>query len=204
MLQTSTDNKDLTCAESLEAFQVLYPTARSVEEVLRLIGLEDRADARARDLSGGQRRRLDVGLGIIGRPEVLFLDEPTTGFDAEARRQFWSMIEGLKSEGVTIVLTTHYLDEAEALADDVAIIAGGKIMARGTPTAIGGRDHAQAIVRYRSSTGDLVEETTDRPTELVGRLLGQFGELPELTVTRPSLEDIYLHLVHQSGQEISA
>ncbi len=198
VLQTSTDVKDLSCNEVLEAFGILYPTARTPGEVLTLIGLEDRGKARVKDLSGGQRRRLDVGLGIVGRPELLFLDEPTTGFDAEARRQFWSMIEGLKAEGTTIVLTTHYLDEAEALADDVAIIGAGRIMAQGAPQKIGSRDHDLATVRWRNPDGLVVEEQTDRPDQRVAQLMGEFGALPDLTVTKPTLEDVYLRLIHEA------
>ncbi len=195
VLQASTDNAQLTCAEVLTSFAALYPSARPTDEVLKLVGLTDEADRRARHLSGGQRRRLDVALGIIGRPEVLFLDEPTIGFDAEARRQFWQMIKDLRAEGTTIVLTTHYLDEAEELADDVAIIAGGVIRAQGPPASIGGRSEALALVRFRLGDGTWIERESATPTELVASLAAEHGELADLTVTRPSLEDVYLSLI---------
>ena len=195
VLQEAGDNADLSCVEVLRAFATFYPSSRSVDEVLGLVGLSEQAEARVRVLSGGQRRRLDVGLGIIGRPELLFLDEPTTGFDAEARRQFWSMIRGLRAEGTTIVLTTHYLDEAEELADDVAVIADGEIRAQGPPATIGGRDDAEALVRYRLEDGSLFEQRTATPAALVASLQSLYGELPELTITRPSLEEIYLALI---------
>ena len=195
VLQEAGDNADLSCVEVLRAFATFYPSSRSVDEVFGLVGLSEQAEARVRVLSGGQRRRLDVGLGIIGRPELLFLDEPTTGFDAEARRQFWSMIRGLRAEGTTIVLTTHYLDEAEELADDVAVIADGEIRAQGPPATIGGRDDAEALVRYRLEDGSLFEQRTATPAALVASLQSLYGELPELTITRPSLEEIYLALI---------
>ena len=195
VLQEAGDNADLSCVEVLRAFATFYPSSRSVDEVLGLVGLSEQAEARVRVLSGGQRRRLDVGLGIIGRPELLFLDEPTTGFDAEARRQFWSMIRGLRAEGTTIVLTTHYLDEAEELADDVAVIADGEIKAQGPPATIGGRDDAAALVRCRLEDGSLFEQRTATPATLVASLQSLHGELPELTITRPSLEEIYLALI---------
>jgi ABC-2 type transport system ATP-binding protein len=200
VLQSTGDNAELSCAEVLRSLATLYPNPRDVDEVLSLIGLADRADARARQLSGGQRRRLDVGLGIIGRPEVLFLDEPTTGFDAEARRQFWSMIKDLRQEGTTIVLTTHYLDEAEELADDVAVIAAGLIRAQGPPSSIGGRNDALALVRFRLGDGSYFEERTATPAELVAAKRAAMGELADLTVTRPSLEDFYLALIHDEEQ----
>jgi ABC-2 type transport system ATP-binding protein len=206
VLQSSTDNGDLTPSEVLHAFAVLYPKARAVDEVLELVGLTEQAGQRARNLSGGQRRRLDVGLGIVGRPEVLFLDEPTTGFDAEARQQFWAMIKGLRSEGTTIVLTTHYLDEAEELADMVAVIASGAIRAVGPPQTIGGRDEASATVRFKLPTGAWWSQETDTPSALVASLVAEHGELSDLTVTRPSLEDIYLAMVreeHPSEPELS-
>ena len=195
VLQASTDNAQLTCDEVLSSFATLYPCPRSPSEVLDLVGLSDQGDRRARLLSGGQRRRLDVALGIIGRPEVLFLDEPTTGFDAEARRQFWGMIKHLRTEGTTIVLTTHYLDEAEELADDVAIIGSGVIRAQGPPDSIGGRSHAEALVRFRLENGCWFERETAAPAELVAALAREHGELNDLTVTRPSLEDVYLSLI---------
>ena len=201
VLQASTDNAQLTCTEVLHSFAALYPTPRPTGEVLELVGLSDEAGRRARHLSGGQRRRLDVALGIIGRPEVLFLDEPTIGFDAEARRQFWQMIKDLRAEGTTIVLTTHYLDEAEELADDVAVIAAGVIRAQGPPATIGGRNDALALVRFRRGDGSWFERESAAPAELVAALTAEHGELTDLTVTRPSLEDVYLSLIRDEVLE---
>jgi ABC-2 type transport system ATP-binding protein len=166
-----------------------------VEEVINSVGLDEKRGALIRTLSGGQRRRLDVGLGIIGSPELLFLDEPTTGFDPEARRAFWALIQSLREGGTTILLTTHYLDEAEALADRVAVITRGKILEVSTPTQLGGRASAQARVQWKSN-GVIQEELSDNPTEVVRRLAAQFpDEIPELQVLRPSLEDIYLSMI---------
>jgi ABC-2 type transport system ATP-binding protein len=157
--------------------------------------LKEKEGALIRNLSGGQRRRLDVALGIIGNPELLFLDEPTTGFDPEARRAFWALIQQLRSDGTTILLTTHYLDEAEALADRVAVINSGVIIEVSTPADLGGRATSQATVQWRD--GDSIKsEKTDNPTALVSSLSSTFnGEIPELIVTRPSLEDIYLEMI---------
>ena len=153
-----------------------------------------------RNLSGGQRRRLDVALGSIGSPELLFLDEPTTGFDPEARRAFWSLIDGLRNDGTTIVLTTHYLDEAEALADRVAVINHGQIIEVSTPTQLGGRSTSKALVQWRDN-GELKSEETENPTALVSSLTTQFsGEIPELSISRPSLEDIYLKMIGQANE----
>jgi ABC-2 type transport system ATP-binding protein len=159
------------------------------------VGLKEKEHALIRNLSGGQRRRLDVALGIIGNPELIFLDEPTTGFDPEARRAFWSLIKSLRSDGATIVLTTHYLDEAEALADRVAVINRGVIVEISTPADLGGRATSQATVQWRD--GDQIKsEKTDNPTAVISSLAARFnGEIPELVVTRPSLEDIYLEMI---------
>jgi ABC-2 type transport system ATP-binding protein len=146
-------------------------------------------------LSGGQQRRLDVALGIIGRPELLFLDEPTTGFDPEARRQFWALIEDLKKSGTTIVLTTHYLDEAEALTDRVVVIAGGVIRAMGAPSTLCGRSSAASIISWQED-GDTKSQPSSTPTQTIAELGARFGgEVPGLLVQRPSLEDIYLKLI---------
>jgi ABC-2 type transport system ATP-binding protein len=195
VLQSTADAGDLTVIETLAHFAKYYSKARDVDEVITSVGLDEKRNALIRTLSGGQRRRLDVGLGIIGSPELLFLDEPTTGFDPEARRAFWSLIESLRKGGTTILLTTHYLDEAEALADRVAVITRGKILEVSTPAQLGGRASAKARVQWKSN-GVMQEELTDNPTEVVRKLSAQFpGEVPELQVLRPSLEDIYLSMI---------
>jgi ABC-2 type transport system ATP-binding protein len=195
VLQSSADAGDLTVIETIDHFSGYYSNARNVDEVIHSVGLTEKAGALIRNLSGGQRRRLDVALGIIGNPELLFLDEPTTGFDPEARRAFWSLIQKLRSDGTTILLTTHYLDEAEALADRVAVINKGVIIEVSTPADLGGRATSQATVSWRD--GETVKaEKTDNPTTLVTQLSARFGgEVPELIVTRPSLEDIYLEMI---------
>jgi ABC-2 type transport system ATP-binding protein len=192
---TSTDWPEITVREAIHQFALFYPNPRDPEEVLNLVGLAGRGRSRIRQLSGGMARRLDVALGIVGAPELLFLDEPTTGFDPEARRAFWSMIEGLHGDGTTIVLTTHYLDEAEALADRVAVIASGRIRATGTPASIGGRDTAEATITWQESGRSRSTRTT-APTKAVTELAARLGgEIPGLSVTRPTLEDIYLELI---------
>jgi ABC-2 type transport system ATP-binding protein len=195
VLQTSADAGDLTVFETINHFHGYYSNPRDVDEVINSVGLREKENALIRNLSGGQRRRLDVALGIIGNPELIFLDEPTTGFDPEARRAFWSLIKSLRSDGATIVLTTHYLDEAEALADRVAVINRGVIVEISTPADLGGRATSQATVAWRD--GDQIKsEKTDNPTAVVSSLAARFnGEIPELVVTRPSLEDIYLEMI---------
>ncbi len=201
VLQQVNDLGDLTVAESLTHFAGYYPDPRPVDEVLAQVGLMAKAGARGRTLSGGQRRRLDVGLGIIGRPELLFLDEPTTGFDPEARREFWALIETLRAEGTTILLTTHYLDEAEALADQVGVINRGRVVAFDVPGELGGRHQGQARVSW-TEEGVSRTQSTDAPTALVTDLAARFGgEVPHLTVSRPSLEDTYLRLVDDPSVE---
>ena len=195
VLQSSRASDELTVAESVTHFGSFYPSPRPTADVLALVGLDEKASARAGKLSGGQQRRLDVALGIVGRPELLFLDEPTTGFDPEARRQFWDLVRVLRDEGTTILLTTHYLDEAEALSDRVAVLAGGRIRALGAPASLGGRELAPAVVRWTEG-GERRETRTPTPTVFVGELAARFGgEVPELTVTRPTLEDVYLELI---------
>ncbi|WP_370944902.1 ABC transporter ATP-binding protein [Amycolatopsis sp. cg5] len=194
VLQTANDAAELTVAETVRHFARYYADARDPDEVIEKVGLTAKAKSRVETLSGGQRRRVDVALGIIGRPELLFLDEPTTGFDPEARRQFWDLISGLAAEGTTILLTTHYLDEAEALADRVAVIARGRIVAEGTPQNLGGREKAEAVVSWVDANG-AHSEHTNFPTKLINQLSTGGRELAELTVTRPSLEDIYLDLI---------
>jgi ABC-2 type transport system ATP-binding protein len=192
---TAAEWPELTVREVAGHFASFYPDPRNPDEVLALVGLAGKGRSRVRQLSGGMIRRLEVALGLIGNPELLFLDEPTTGFDPEARRAFWSMIEGLSGDGTTILLTTHYLDEAEALADQVAVIADGRILARGTPAGIGGRDTATATVTWQDNDGPR-SVRTDSPTKTVAELAVRFGgEVPRLTVTRPTLEDIYLELI---------
>ncbi len=195
VLQTSSDAGDLTVLETINHFSGYYSNPREVDEVIYSVGLKEKESALIRNLSGGQRRRVDVALGIIGNPELIFLDEPTTGFDPEARRAFWSLIKKLRSDGATILLTTHYLDEAEALADRVAVINKGVIVEVSTPAELGGRATSQATVQWRD--GDQIKsQRTDNPTELVSTLSSRFnGEVPELIVTRPSLEDIYLEMI---------
>ena len=195
VLQSSNDTLELSPREALSHFASYYSNPRDVDEVIALVGLEEKADNRARTLSGGQRRRLDVGLGIIGRPELLFLDEPTTGFDPEARRAFWLLIRKLKDEGTTILLTTHYLDEAEALADRVAVMNHGEILEISTPALLGGRADARATVSW-SEGGISHKEETATPTEFVKNLAAKLGgEISELSVHRPTLEDIYLSMI---------
>jgi ABC-2 type transport system ATP-binding protein len=195
VLQTSADAGDLTVFETINHFHGYYSNPRDVDEVINSVGLKEKEHALIRNLSGGQRRRLDVALGIIGNPELIFLDEPTTGFDPEARRAFWSLIKSLRSDGATIVLTTHYLDEAEALADRVAVINKGVIAEISTPTDLGGRATSQATVQWRDGA-QIKSEKTDNPTAVISSLAARFnGEIPELVVTRPSLEDIYLEMI---------
>jgi ABC-2 type transport system ATP-binding protein len=195
VLQSSSDAGDLTVFETINHFSGYYSNPRDVEEVINSVGLKEKESALIRNLSGGQRRRLDVALGIIGNPELIFLDEPTTGFDPEARRAFWALIKKLRGDGATILLTTHYLDEAEALADRVAVINKGVIVEVSTPAELGGRATSQATVQWRDSD-QIKSEKTDNPTALVASLATRFnGEVPELIVTRPSLEDIYLEMI---------
>jgi ABC-2 type transport system ATP-binding protein len=195
VLQSAADAGDLTVTETVEHFRGYYSKPRNTDEVIAAVGLENKTGALIRNLSGGQRRRLDVALGIIGSPELLFLDEPTTGFDPEARRAFWALIEQLRGDGTTILLTTHYLDEAEALADRVAVINNGLIVEVSTPAELGGRATSKALISWRDGS-QVKSEESDNPTSVVTRLTTQFGgEIPELTVTRPSLEDIYLKMI---------
>ena len=199
VLQTASDAGSFKVREIVKHFSAFYANPRDVDQVIEAVGLTAKRNSLVLELSGGQRRRLDVALGIIGNPELLFLDEPTTGFDPEARRAFWSLIRDLKAGGTTILLTTHYLDEAEELADRVAVIAAGKIIEVSTPALLGGRSTAKATITWLGKSG-LESEESDNPTALVTKLAGQFGgEIPELTITRPSLEDIYLKMI--GGQD---
>lgn len=201
----SQDTADLglyTPRELLRSFAPLYPNPRAVDEALALVGLTEHANRRANKLSGGQKRRLDVALGIIGRPALLFLDEPTTGFDPEARRQFWKMLETLAAEGTAILLTTHYLEEAARLADRVGVLAGGTIVAEAPPQLLGGPDARVPVVRWRDRNGVMREVRTHSPAQLVAEISDRTTDLSsalpepeELEIRRPSLEDIYLELI---------
>ena len=194
VLQDADDAADLTVGEMVRHVAGFYPDPRPVAEVIDLVGLAEKTRSKIRTLSGGQRRRVDVALGIVGRPELLFLDEPTTGFDPAARRQFWDLIRALATEGTTILLTTHYLEEAEALADRLAVLAEGRIVAEGTPATLGGRAAAGAKVSWRENGAQRTEQVAD-PTDLIRQLVESRADLSTLTVTRPTLEDIYLGLL---------
>jgi ABC-2 type transport system ATP-binding protein len=198
VLQQASDLQDLTVEESVRHFAGYYPTHRDVDEVIDAVGLSEKRRTRGGQLSGGQRRRLDVALGIIGRPELLFLDEPTTGFDPEARHEFWELITQLRDEGTTILLTTHYLEEAEVLADRVAVICRGRVIACDVPSRLGGRDESFATVAWAENGAEQRVDTPE-PTAEVARLAARFGgEVPGLEVLRPSLEDVYLSLIDTS------
>ncbi|MFI5042037.1 MAG: ABC transporter ATP-binding protein [Acidimicrobiales bacterium] len=209
----------LTVREVLTRNAGFYPSPRSVDEVLHLIGLEDTSTNRVKTLSGGQQRRLDLGLGIIGSPELIFMDEPTTGFDPSARRGAWEVVHQLTRGGATVILTTHYMDEAEALANRVAVIARGKIVAEGTPATIGGRDVGEVTIRFRLPAGAAVSDLPVAPAgvngdvveirtldelallhDLTGWALERRVELAGLTVNRLSLEEVYLRLTGQSPE----
>jgi ABC-2 type transport system ATP-binding protein len=197
VLQSCRLDPYLTVRESLALYAGYYDAPRPIEETIELVGLTGKADARASSLSGGQQRRLDVGMALIGDPELLFLDEPTTGFDPSARRQAWETIAGLRELGKTVFLTTHYMDEAQRLADRVTIISGGEIVARGTPEDLGDRESRPARISYREGGREVALETTtpvQTLNELTGRALAEGLELEGLEVTRPSLEDVYLEL----------
>jgi ABC-2 type transport system ATP-binding protein len=196
VLQSSSLYPSLTVRESLRVFGGYYANPRDPDDVIEIIGLTDKADARCRTLSGGQKRRLDLGLALIGNPELVFLDEPTTGFDPGARRAAWETIRNLRSLGTTILLTTHYLDEAEQLSDRVAVLREGRIVRVGTPAELTG-DASQTEIRYRLN-GELIVEETEEPTrrlyELTAEAVSRGEELRDLEVRRPTLEDVYLEL----------
>jgi ABC-2 type transport system ATP-binding protein len=201
VLQSSGFYPRLTVREAVEHFAKPYPRPRDPGETIDMVGLGEKADDRSGQLSGGQRRRLDLALALVGDPELVFLDEPTTGFDPAARRTAWNALRRLKELGKTVLLTTHYLEEAQALADRVAIVKDGRIVAEGPPSEVGsGRS------RYRvsyMSNGRRVELETDDPTELLHRLtrdaLARGERLEGLEVTRPSLEDVYLELTAEAA-----
>jgi ABC-2 type transport system ATP-binding protein len=202
VLQSGRLDPYLTVRESLDLYAGYFRAPLPTEDVLALIGLEGKADERTSRLSGGQQRRLDVGMALVGDPELLFLDEPTTGFDPSARRQAWDVIAGLRDLGKTVFLTTHYMDEAQRLADRVTIIAAGQIVARGTPQDLGERESAETTIRYRSDGQDVVVRTaTPVQTlhELTAAALASGEVLEGLEVTRPSLEDVYLELTADSA-----
>jgi ABC-2 type transport system ATP-binding protein len=216
VLQESEPERDLTVAECLRLYAGYYPSPRDVDEVVALVGLTEKRDAIATRMSGGERRRLDVALALIGDPELVFLDEPTTGFDPNARRAAWDMINGLRDLGVTVFLTTHYMDEAEHLADRVAVLAQGQILAEGTPATLGGRDRSHVRVTFTPPPGvhtdalppalqarvvassPLLTLAAESPLEVLGPLLAWAEtngyDLADLSVNRPSLEDIYIEL----------
>ena len=208
----------LTVRETVARNAGYYPAPRDVAEVIGLVGLAGQAGQKVRNLSGGQKRRLDLALGLIGRPELLFLDEPTTGFDPAARREAWDVVRGLRAQGITVMLTTHYMDEAQALADRLAVISAGQVVAEGTPATISGRDQARARIHFELPGGCQPEDLpldaamagdglatieTAEPTGalhvLTGWALHRGVLLAGLTVDQPSLEDVYLRLTEEAG-----
>ncbi|QOV41313.1 ABC transporter ATP-binding protein [Streptomyces ferrugineus] len=199
VLQSWRDHRRWRVAELLSHFATYYPDPRDPAELMALVGLTAQADRQVDRLSGGQRRRLDVALGIVGRPELLFLDEPTTGFDPQARREFHVLVERLaREEGVTVLLTTHDLAEAERLADRIAMLVGGRIRACGSPAELARRAAAQAEVRWTATDGRPRRERTADPSRLVWELhRAAPGPIADLEVRRPTLEDTYLHMVHR-------
>jgi len=201
VLQSSGIYRYLTVRESVAHWAGFYPRPRDVEETISIVGLEEAAEQRANKLSGGQQRRLDLALALVGDPELVFLDEPTTGFDPAARRAAWGTVRSLKELGKTVLLTTHYLDEAQALADRVAIIKDGKILAEGPPSSLGAGAE-RSFVSWRSADGREHTRETEDPTtllhELTGDALARGERLEGLSVTRPSLEEIYLELTAEA------
>jgi len=196
VLQSTSEFEDLNVGEVLRHFARFYPNPYGVDELLEMLGITEAKKKRIAKLSGGQQRRMDVALGMIGRPELLFLDEPTTGFDPRSRRDFWDFIQQLAQHGTTIVLTTHYLEEAEFLADRAAVLVKGRIVDVATPATLGGRDLEAAVVGWVDAEGREQTMTTTTPGEVVAGLVARFGgEVPGLTVTRPSLNDVYLEMI---------
>ncbi len=202
VLQQSQLWPNLTVAETHRMFAGYYEHPRNADEVIALVGLAEKRDARVKTLSGGQKRRLDLGVALVGDPDLVFLDEPTTGFDPAARRAAWEMIRSLRSLGKTILLTTHYLDEAEQLADRLAVLREGVIIQEGTPAELTGGS-TETEVRYRKDGREVVVRTTD-PTTLLHRLtaeaLAEGHELEGLSVRRPTLEDVYLSLTAEQEE----
>jgi ABC-2 type transport system ATP-binding protein len=204
VLQQSQLFANLTVREIHRMFAGYYDHRRDVDEVIDLVGLAEKRDARVKSLSGGQKRRLDLGVALVGDPDLVFLDEPTTGFDPAARRAAWEMIRSLRSLGKTILLTTHYLDEAEQLADRVAVLREGHIVREGTPAELTGGTASEAEIRYRRDGSEVILRTTE-PTKLLHELtteaLDEGRELEGLTVRRPTLEDVYLTLTAEEAEE---
>ncbi len=222
VLQEAGFDEDFTPRELVSLHRRMYPRRLGTDDVLEVVGLEDKRDARVKTLSGGQRRRLDLALGLVGNPDLLFLDEPTTGFDPTARRKAWELVDSLRNLGKTVLLTTHYLDEAEHLADRVAVIVRGRIVALGTPEELGAGAEATSIVSFRLPSGVVSEDLPDlhgrivqhgteweletaHPTrslnELTSWAIARSVEVPSLSVGRPTLEDTYLALVAAHGGE---
>jgi ABC-2 type transport system ATP-binding protein len=202
VLQQSSFYPRVTVKEAVEHWALLYPKPRDPGEVIALVGLDGKEDARAGELSGGQHRRLDLALALVGDPEVIFLDEPTTGFDPAARRTAWGVVRALKEMGKTVLLTTHYLDEAQTLSDRVAIIKNGVVVAEGPPSELG--VNADRYTVSYDQNGSRIEVETDDPTELLHRLTGEALERGErlhgLTVSRPTLEQVYLELTEEEAE----
>jgi ABC-2 type transport system ATP-binding protein len=213
VLQEGAVERELSIREALSIYGGMYPRQLDPDHLIDMVGLNEKADARIKTLSGGQQRRLELALGLVGDPDLLFLDEPTTGFDPSARRQAWGILENLTSLGKTILLTTHYMDEAQHLADRIAVIDHGKIVAEGTPETLGGRADGKSVIRFGLPPGlaaedlpvdaimmdsDLVEVSAESATQALHELttwaIGRHLELERLQVTRPSLEDVYLEL----------
>ena len=223
VLQETTLEKELSAREAIRLHAALYPRSRGVDEVIGIVGLDEKADARIKTLSGGQKRRLELALGIVGDPDLIFLDEPTTGFDPSARRRAWGLVNNLRNLGKTILLTTHYMDEAQNLADRVAVIAKGRIVAEGTPDTLAGRDAAHSVITFllpagvtlaglpemvRASAGPVgnpmkirTRSATAMLHALTGWAMERGHELAGLSVTQPSLEDIYLQLTGEDSEE---
>jgi ABC-2 type transport system ATP-binding protein len=197
VLQGTHDAADLTVEELVRHFACFYPEPRRPDEVIDMVGLQTHRRSRVRSLSGGQRRRLDVALGIIGDPALLFLDEPTTGFDPQARRAFWDLVDALRDSGTTILLTTHYLDEAEHLADRVGVLNHGRLVDVDSVAALGARQRRTAVVSWRDDDGPHQKTTLD-PAEVVVEISARLcGPVPDLEVRRPSLEDVYLSMIEE-------
>ncbi|MCW2968343.1 MAG: transporter ATP-binding protein [Solirubrobacteraceae bacterium] len=206
VLQSSGMYRHVTVREAIAHWARLYPHPRDVDEVVALAGLQGKEAQQIRTLSGGQARRVDLALALIGDPEIVFLDEPTTGFDPQARRAAWDVVRQLAQLGKTILLTTHYLDEAQALADRVAIIKDGRILAEGAPSELGAGGAARYRVAWRDESGEAQERQTDDPTALLHQLtsaaLARGEALRDISVTRPSLEDVYLELTAEATVDV--